>query len=99
MVTADVLDADNFRVRIIAAEASAPFNHVKHPIGTNLEINWPRKLKAGQERIDFEDAAIVVDFDFFDVVTRPFPDEQGLVEIRGQFRSTDYVGLEVINRA
>ncbi len=99
MIAAHVINADYFRVRIAAVETGAPFNHVNDTVGTNLKIHGPSEHKAGQKRIDFEHAAVVIDLHFFDKIPRPFPDEESVVEIGRQFGSDHDVGFVVINGA
>src|SRR5258707_13289235 len=73
MVATDIINANEPRVRIAAIKTGAPLDHVNATVRSDLHINRPIEREAGKERVDFEHAAVVINFYFLDVVARPFP--------------------------
>src|SRR5262245_59640746 len=97
MITSDIIDANDAGIGVAAAKAGSPLDHVDYAIGSNFEIDRPVELKGRKERIDFQYAAVVIDFHLFDVVARPFPNEKALIKVSRQFCRLNNVGVEVVD--
>src|SRR5436190_23852605 len=98
MISTYIFYPADFCIRIISAKTAAPFDHIQEAIRPNRRIDEADELKTRQERINFQNAAVIIDLNLLNKVAGPFPDKKALIEIRGQLFFAQSICLEIINR-